>query len=63
MNYKWFRYFLRECGDTTVGIINAKDEEDARQILRKAYTSVNTDNFVLNEVQFKNGCCELYYGG
>ncbi len=63
MKKKWFRYFLRECGETTVGIINAENQEDAKLILQDVYTKTNIDNFVISEVQLDKGYCEIYYGG
>ena len=64
MGNKWLRCYLSKCGEKTIGIVNAKNEEEARQILHKHYSGiVNVEDFELREIFFKNGYCEVYYGG
>ena len=65
MKSKFFRYFFRSFGDTTVGIINADDKEEAMVILEKKYPGITSDcqYYSLDETKFVDGCCEVYYGG
>lgn len=62
MKNKYFRYFFREYEETTVGVINADDEQEAREIFKLNYKDVFSD-VIIEEIEFKNNCCELYYGG
>lgn len=60
---KVYRYFSRQYGETTVGLIKAENEEIARNILKEYYK--NCDGFYetckLRELNFDD-IVEVYYG-
>ena len=50
--------------DTLVGIVKANDIDDAKEKLKKSYTTCDIDRFDIEEVSFsKNDIIEVYYGG
>ena len=58
-----FGYSIRDRGDLSVGIVLARDIDDAKTILRKALGLNNTDDNAVVDIKFSsNGLCELYYG-
>ena len=61
---KFYRYFYRTFMDTLVGIVKANDIDDAKEKLKKSYTTCDIDRFDIEEVSFsKNDIIEVYYGG
>lgn len=64
MKNKFFRYYLYLYSERTVGIINADDEEEAWDIIKKNYGKhLPVEKFKVEEVVFDDGMIELYYGG
>lgn len=62
MKSKWFRWFLRECGDTSVGIVNAENEEEAKQICKQRLRCIDANGIKVEEIKLENGFFEIYYG-
>lgn len=60
---KLFGYNIRSQGELMVGVVLAKDIDDAKTILRKALRlNVIDDNDVVDIKLSSSGLCELYYG-
>lgn len=60
---KYFRYFFRQYGETTIGIVNANNEMEAKLFLKRTYSCIDINEIDLTEVKIpQNGTLELYYG-
>lgn len=61
---KCYRYFHRDCGETTVGIVFATNKDEAVKILANKYDESFMEDVEVSSISFdKDGSCELYYGG
>ena len=60
--YRYYWYNSRRC-ERTIGIINADSEDEARDILKAILHWVDITEIKIEEVKFKNGFIEIYYGG
>lgn len=64
MDKKMFGYSIRECCDLMVGVVMARDIEEAKSVIMKSFhlDEVNDEDF--EEIKFDDtGICEIYYGG
>ena len=60
---KFYRYSFMNWGDRTVGLIMANSKEEAEKIFERKYGEYcYIDEANIEEVQFRNGVCEVYYG-
>lgn len=60
---KQFGYYLRTSFETTVGIVVANNEIEAREILARHYPNDDATKWKIEEVRLRDSVCELYYGG
>ena len=59
----FYRYFGRIYGETIVGIVCAKNKEEAKLILKDKYEDYDLwTGKTLEKVDFKDNVYEVYYG-
>lgn len=60
---KYFNCYYNDNGfERTITIVKAKNIEDACAILEKKYEDIDVSDWEIEEMNFTNGCCEVYYG-
>ena len=64
MEMKIFGYDIRDCGELMVGVVIARDVEEAKTVIRKSFRLDEVDDTDIKDLKFSSdGICELYYGG
>ena len=64
MEKKMFGYSIRDCGELMVGVVMARNVEEAKMIIMNSFRLYTVDDADLKELEFdSDGICELYYGG
>ena len=64
INKKIFGYNISDQGEKMVGVVLAKDIEEAKTVLSRSFRLTKIGDSDIQELHFsQSGICELYYGG
>ena len=63
MEKKMFGYSIRDYGELMVGVVMARDIEEAKKIIQVSFRLDDVDDADFTTLEFSSsGICEIYYG-